>query len=130
MILQQNIGFTVAETATEMPVFRSGSSDVKSTSLTGETAYLSFNANETKTIAIPLGYSSDNMLRFIGKTNGTLELNITHPTLSTQTITIKNGGIMLSMRMSSISITEKAGSATWLEWSIMQRDSANSEEFS
>lgn len=130
MILQQNIGFTVAESTSSKPIFRVGSSDVKATSATGESGYLSFNANETKTIALPLGYSSDNIVRFVGKTNGTLELNITHPTLSTQTITIKGGGIMLSMRMSSISITEKAGSPSYFEWSIMQKETTNSEEFS
>ena len=134
MILQQNIGFSVAENDTlaeeGQTNFRVGSAVQSLTTQYGETAYLSFNANDTKTIPLPLGYSSDNRLRFVGQTNGTLELTITHPTLGAQVLTIKGGGIMLTMRVSSISITEMAGTSAYFKWSLMQTDTTSTEVFS
>lgn len=134
MILQHSTGFSVADSDTlsedNKTIFRVGCSEQTVTSLTGETAYLSFNANETKTIALPLGYSSDNRIRLVGQTNGTLELTITHPTLGAQTLTLKGGGVSLVMRISSISITEMAGTSAYFQWSIMQTATTSTEVFS
>ena len=79
---------------------------------------------------LPLGYSSDNRLRFIGQTDGTLELTIVHPTLGAQVLTIKGGGLMLTMRVDSISITEMAGTSAYFKWSLMQTDTTSTEVFS
>jgi hypothetical protein len=136
MILQSNIGFTAADSDTiqesgpENAVFRIGTTMSKQTSACGQSAYLSFLANDTKTIAMPIGYSSDDRLRFVGSVTGTLRVTITHPTLGDQTITFKNGGFTITMRMTAISITEEAGSSASLAWSMMQTDTVSSEEFS
>lgn len=134
MILQHNTGFSVADSDTlnedNKTIFRVGCTEQTITSLNGESAYLSFNANETKSIALPLGYSSDNRLRFVGQTNGTLELTVTHPTLGAQTLTLKGGGLSLVMRASAISLTEKAGTSAWFQWSIMQTEATSTEVFS
>jgi hypothetical protein len=136
MQLQHNTAITVAnsDTLTDasqgISVFRVGASVAKSTSATGESAYLSFNANETKTIALPLGYSSANRARFVAECVGTLEITITHPTLAPQKITVKDGSIAFSMRIDSVSITEKAGASASMTWSFFQADSTNPEAFS
>lgn len=135
MILQHSLGFTVADAdkidsvETSDLAFRYSYQVKKNTSKTGQSALLSFNANDTKTIALPLGYSSADRCRFIGKVIGTLELTITHPTLGAQIITLKDGSFTISMRMSSISLTEKAGKSATLQWSMFQMLDSNSEDF-
>jgi hypothetical protein len=136
MQLQHNTAFTVSESDTidsvrsDQIVFRVSRPVSVSTSENGETAYLSFNANETKTIIIPLGYSSAERCRFIGKASGTLEFTVTHPTLGAQKMTVKNGSVTFSMRMTAISITEKAGASATLQWSLVQIDSTDPGAFS
>jgi hypothetical protein len=135
--LQNNIGFTVADSATLVDavtsgscLFRVGTGTKKETTLSGESAYLSFVANATKTITIPLGYSSADRSRFIAKCSGTFEITVTHPTLGAQVLTVKDGTVTFSMRMTGISIVEKAGTASTITWSLYQIDSTDTEAFS
>ena len=136
MILQHNTSLTVGDfnaivdAEQNKTLFRVGGSVNKNTSVSGESAYLSFNANETKAIAIPLGYSSDDTLRIIGQVVGTLQLTVTHPVSGAQVLTLKGGSVTLNMRVSGISLTEMAGASASFTWSIVQITSANSEEFS
>ena len=136
MILQHNTSLTVgeytdiSEATQSLTVFRVGDSVQKCTSQTGETSSLYLAANETKSIALPLGYSSANVLRLIGTTQGTLKIVMTHPTLGAQTMLIKGGGINICSRISSLQITEMAGSTTSFSWSVMQIADTSSEEFS
>jgi hypothetical protein len=136
MILQNNIGFTIADSATieesslTNSIFRVGSSLSKKTSENGQSAYLSFLANETKTIALPLGYSSDDKVRFVGKVTGTLSMTIIHPTLGAQVILLKGGGFAITMRIASVSITEVAGTSSTMSWSMMKTETTSTEDFS
>lgn len=135
MILQHSASLTVSdnddikELSPSDYVFRSSYAVSKNTSLVGDSAYLYLNANETKSVAIPLGYSSANRLRMIMQVNGVVEINITHPVLGLQTAIAKNGSFCLSMRVDAISCTEKAGSASSVKWSMMEISDANSEDF-
>jgi hypothetical protein len=135
MILQHNTSLTVGdytditEATQSLTVFRVGDAVSKSTSQTGETASLYLAANDTKSIALPLGYTTANILRLVGTTSGTIKIVMTHPTLGAQTLIIKGGGISICSRVSSLSLTEMAGSATSFSWSIMQISASNSEDF-
>lgn len=134
-VVQHQFGFTVANVDSVVNaeisdiVFRSSLAETQNSSISGDTALLTFNANETKTIALPIGYSSAQRSRFIVKVLGTVEMTVTHPTLSNQIITIKNGSCTFSMMISSISCTEKAGSTASLTWSHFQCDGTHPGEF-
>jgi hypothetical protein len=129
-------GFTVADSDTiesiapGQMVFRAASAVGTDTANAGQTSLLYFPANATKTIETPLGYSSDNRLRIMGQVDGSVELNVTHPTLGIQTLTLKEGGFAISMRVTSISATEMAGRNTSMEVSMFDMKDDNTEEFS
>jgi hypothetical protein len=134
--LQHSYGFTVADSATLVDatkssscIFRVGASTKKETSLSGESAYLSFTANSTNTIIIPINYSSADRCRFVAECDGTFEVTVTHPTLGAQILTAKSGSVVFSMRMTAISITEMAGAAGTIKWSLFQVDSTDPEAF-
>jgi hypothetical protein len=135
MIVQHTSSITVAEAETidsvseNSIVFRSKISVGKNTSQSGQSAYLTFSANQTKTIDVPIGYTSDKRIKLIGECNGTLEVNVTHPINGSQKLILKNGSLIFSMRMTGITIIEMAGSSAWFKWSMMQIDDINSEDF-
>ena len=136
MQVQHNNAFTVSESdtidsvETSDLIFRVSGANSSQTSVAGESAYLSFQPNETKTIAIPLGYSTDDRCRFIAEVSGTLQVTVTHPTFGAQIIILKDGSTILSMRISSISCLELLGSIASIRWSLFQISNTDPEAFS
>jgi hypothetical protein len=120
---------TIEQTSPKAMVFRVGRSYKRTMSTCGQSAYLFFSANETKTITLPIGYSSNDRIRFIAECDGTVEITVTHPTLGAQITTIKEGSFVVLMRITGVSITEKAGRNTTLNWSMFQDNQVTEEDF-
>lgn len=110
--------------------FSNGASHIRYGGGIGDSSFISLNANDTKNILMPLGHDPTVKAKIIAEVSGTVEFDITHPTLSNQKIIIKEGTLTCSMKLSAVSVTEKAGSSATIRWSIVQITSDNSGEFS